>query len=82
MGGMGDKDKYSSPPGMGGGPPTGGLPWAGANNYGYGNLPPPTHQSPGMMDRKGEYLQDFFGASPFEAALESASARGKICLNC
>ena len=30
-----------------------GMPWAGSQNYGYG--PPPTHQSSGMMDRKGKY---------------------------
>jgi hypothetical protein len=45
MGGMGDKG-----PAMG----TGGLPWAGAQNYGYGS-PMPSQQSGGMMDRKGKY---------------------------
>jgi hypothetical protein len=47
MGGMADKG-----PGMGVG--TGGLPWAGAQNYGYGGGPMPAQQSGGMMDRKGK----------------------------
>ncbi len=54
--GGGMSDKVSS---MGGGG-TGGMPWAGSGNYGYGSLPS------GGMDRKGKYsdgggggLQDF-----------------------